>query len=479
MPDGAGAPSGGVKGAKLPCGGLGAAPPTSNTRTLSPRVERALLGAILALYLALASLYALRTPAWQAPDEPAHYNYVRQIAETERLPVLEMGDWQQAYQEELKASGFQPSKLGRLGTIQYEDHQPPLYYLLQTPVYALTDGDLRAMRLFSALLGLGVVWGAWAVTRRVFPRRPALALTAAGFVAFLPQHLAVLGSVNNDALAELLTAFTLLAAVAYVRGERVSPLALGGLVGLAFLTKSTVYFLAGVAGVAVLWRGHAERWTWGRTLRALALLAAPALALGALWWGRNLAVYGGVDVLGLQRHDAITVGQLRTADYIRDTLGGSTRAYAENLLVTTFHSFWGQFGWMALPMPAAVYRVLWAATLIVGAGALGAAWHAHWPRTLTAAQRGTALLFAATLGAALAQFLYYNVEFVQFQGRYLYPALIPLAVVWALGWCGLAIPLERARPVWGLLLPLGVVAGQAVFAWYALETYIVPNLPAW
>ena len=446
---------------------------------LTPRVERALLGLILALYLALAALYALRTPAWQTPDEPAHYNYVRQIAEDGRLPVLKMGDWQQAYQEELKASGFQPSKLGRLETIQYEDHQPPLYYVLQAPIYALTGGDLRALRLFSALLGLGVVWGAWAVARRVFPRRPVLALTAAGFVAFLPQHLAVLGSVNNDALAELLTALTLLAALAYVRGERVPQWTLGVLVGLAFLTKSTVYFLAGVAGLAVLWRAYAERWAWRRTLGALARLATPALLLGALWWGRNVYVYGGADVLGLQRHNAITVGQLRTADYIRDALGGSTRAYAENLLTTTFHSFWGQFGWMALPMPDAIYRALWAATLIVGAGALGMAWRARWPRTLTAAQRGAALLFAWTLGAVLVQFLYYNAEFVQFQGRYLYPALIPLAVGWALGWCGLAIPLERARPIWGLLLPLGVVVGQALLAWYALETYIVPNLPAW
>ncbi len=448
-------------------------------RTLSPRAERALLGAILALYLVLAALYALRTPLWQTPDEPAHYNYVRQIVETGRLPVLEMGDWQQAYQAELTASGFHPSKLGRLATVQYEDHQPPLYYVLQAPIYALSGGNLRAMRLFSVLLGLGVVWGAWAVARRVFPQRPALALTAAGFVAFLPQHLAVLGSVSNDALAELLSALILLAAVAYLRGERVSPGAMGVLMGLAFLTKSTVYFMAGVAGLAVLWRGWVERWGWQHTLRQIALLAVPALLLGTLWWGRNLHVYGGADLLGLQRHDAITVGQLRTADYIRDTLGGNARAYAENLLTTTFHSFWGQFGWMALPMPAEVYRALWGLTLIVGAGVLGAAWEARWPRTLTSTQRGAALLFAVTFGAALAQFLYYNLEFVQFQGRYLYPALIPLAIGWALGWCGLAIPLERARPSLGWLLPLGVMAGQAIFAGYALETYIVPNLPAW
>ncbi|MCB0131202.1 MAG: hypothetical protein KDD78_10145, partial [Caldilineaceae bacterium] len=30
---------------------------------------------ILAAYVLLGALYAINTPAWQAPDEPAHYNY--------------------------------------------------------------------------------------------------------------------------------------------------------------------------------------------------------------------------------------------------------------------------------------------------------------------------------------------------------------------------------------------------------------------
>ena len=36
---------------------------------------------ILAGYFIVAGLFAIRVPAWQAPDEPAHYNVVRQIAE--------------------------------------------------------------------------------------------------------------------------------------------------------------------------------------------------------------------------------------------------------------------------------------------------------------------------------------------------------------------------------------------------------------
>ena len=51
-----------------------------------------LLPAIILIYLILGLLYALYTPAWQAPDEPAHYNYVQYLAEQRRFPVLKPGD---------------------------------------------------------------------------------------------------------------------------------------------------------------------------------------------------------------------------------------------------------------------------------------------------------------------------------------------------------------------------------------------------
>ena len=50
------------------------------------RRERAGLALILVLYLGLAALFATLTPAWQAPDEPAHYNYVRYLAEKTPFP---------------------------------------------------------------------------------------------------------------------------------------------------------------------------------------------------------------------------------------------------------------------------------------------------------------------------------------------------------------------------------------------------------
>ncbi len=445
---------------------------------MTRRLERSLLGAVLLVYLALAALYAIRTPDWQAPDEPAHVNYIRQIAEEGALPVLEEGDWQQAYQEELTARGFDPALLGRLDTVQYEDHQPPLYYLLQAPIYAATGGDLTALRLVSVVLGAGVVLAAWAALRALFPERPALALTGAAFVAFLPQHLAILGSVSNDPLAELIVGLTLLVSARYLRGEArgASPALLGALVGLALLTKTTIYFLGGVAVIAVLLRWRREHWPWQTAARHLAAMLIPSLILGGVWWARNLSIYGGIDFTGLDRHDEVTVGQPRTAEYIDEVYGGSVARYLEAYARTTFRSFWGQFGWMALIMPRWAYAAFGLFSLAALAGAAWFVWRARWPGALSGPQRDGLIVYALALGFVLAAYLIYNVTFVQFQGRYLYPALIPLALLVAIGLAGWA---QALPPVARGLAPVVLMFALAAFALYALERIIVPNLPAW
>jgi len=42
--------------------------------------EKTLSALILLGYLVAGALYAIYTPPWQAPDEPAHFNYLRQVA---------------------------------------------------------------------------------------------------------------------------------------------------------------------------------------------------------------------------------------------------------------------------------------------------------------------------------------------------------------------------------------------------------------
>ncbi|GAB4516110.1 MAG: glycosyltransferase family 39 protein [Anaerolineae bacterium] len=441
-------------------------------------------------YLVVGALFAIRTPDWQTPDEPAHVNYIRQIAEEGRLPVIETGDWDQPYLEALKSARFSPELLGDLEAIEYEDHQPPLYYLLGAPVYALTDGSLTALRLYSVLLGLLIVWCAAGVGWLMFPARPWIGIGTAAFVAFQPQHVHILASVNNDALGWAVVAVGLLLTVAYLKEARVlgvvvRPWMLGLVLGVGFITKSTTYFMAGVMALAIFlhWWSSSPREVKVLLRRGAAFLL-PALIFGLLWWGRNLSVYGFPDFLGLAAHDVVVADQARTADEIeRLGFGGYLRALAQ----TTFNSFWAQFGWMGVPLQSVWYTGI-AALLVFALSGLavdavvlrreGAA-HAQ-PEQTTPQQRHVWMILSLTALLAVLAFLYYNTEFLQFQGRYMFPLLIPLGIWLALGvdawWRVLIMRLPTPEGTWLRWGSGGLFLTVALVDIWLLWRVVVPNL---
>ena len=445
------------------------------------------LGLLLLAYVGLGAAFAVRTPVWQAPDEPAHYNYVRQLADG-NWPVIEPGDWDQAYLSEVVGSEFDPAY--PVVGITYEDWQPPLYYLAQWPVYQLSGGSLVAMRLLSVLFGAGVVALAWVAGRAVFDGNAPRALAVAAFVAFLPQHLAILGSVNNDGLAELIIAaiLALLVLPWPDRPPRRRLLALGLLLGAGFLTKATAYLMAPVIGVFLLvryWpvkpdRSAVEQPVGGRIssadlsglVRALLLVFVPALLLGLLWWGRNVSVYGGLDVMAKGAHDAVVVGQPRTAEWITQYgLGGTIGRF----LRTTFTSFWGQLGWMAAPLPGWMVGPLVVGTVaaVVGLAVVSGQWS-----VVSRRKRLQALVLGLTFLLTLALLVFYNLTFVQHQGRYLFPALIPIAVGFTAGLGYWLRPLERRWSWVAWLLPLGfaaVLGGMAVYALWRVLPGLAPG----
>ena len=390
---------------------------------------RGLLAGILALYLILMMGYALLTPLWQAPDEPAHFNNIVTLAQTGRLPVLQPGDYDQARLEALKAAGFPPDQ--SIAGIRYEGHQPPLYYILMTPLYLLLAGaplhwQVWALRLANGLIGLGTLGVMALAWRRLFPNRPRLGVLAVGFAAFLPMHIAMNASVNNDALAELMIAVTMFLLLGMLGQEEVRPrqwALVGAIIGLALLTKFQTYFLAPLAVGVWLWRAWrmSRRGMWRKGLA----LVVPMMALPLPWWIRNMLVYGPTDPLGLLRHDQVVVGQPRTLDWIASQ---GLEAYLHRLVMFTFQSFWGVFGWMGVFMDARIYTCLGLLSLLMLVGAGYQAW--RWRKgelSLTREQRrGLALLGVQLLAVVLA-YGWYNWTFVQHQGRYLFPALLPIS----------------------------------------------------
>lgn len=258
--------------------------------------ERIIYGTIIVLFLIIGTLFAFRVPDWQAPDEPPHYNYMAQVAAGDLLPIIEMGDWNNEYLETLKANDFAPEYLEELDTVQYENHQPPLYYWFAAPFFLLSDGNLQVIRLYSVFLGVITVGLTFAVAKEVFPERSEIALGAMALFAFLPQNVHILASVNNDALADVMIAILLLLCICYLKGKNISLWLIGFVMGLTFITKTTAYFMVGVVIVVIFmrWRQNEED-DWLSLLKNYVYFGVPAGIFALLYWGRNIATYGFPD----------------------------------------------------------------------------------------------------------------------------------------------------------------------------------------
>ncbi len=446
------------------------------------------LAFILAGYLGLGTLYAVDTPHWQVPDEPTHYNYVRYLAEGRGLPVLQAGDYNQDYLERAKSERFPASM--PLDAVRYEFHQPPLYYALAAPVYLATGGSLVALRLFSVVLGGALVLVAFLLVREVAPDSPVLALGTAAFVAFIPQHMAMMAGVNNDSLAELLLAAVMWQTVRNIKFQisnlksQVSDrrwLGVGVLMGLGLLTKATVYIMLPLVVLALLFAYGSQRPPRDRMGLAgqAAWAVGPALLLGVPWWVRNIFTYGWPDWMGLARHDLVVAGQPTSADWIaRNGLLG----YARDCALTTFHSFWGQFGWMGVPMNGRYYTALGILSLVAFSGVAWLSFRNFKFQNALADLKSRVwylkfdlcyLIFALWVLFACAGYLWYLTKYVQFQGRYLFPALIPIGLAFTAGlrqWARLLPRLWR-EPALGLTF-----AALAALDLVALFRVIIPAL---
>lgn len=432
---------------------------------------------IMATYLAIGTLFAVYTPAWQAPDEPAHYNYVRYLTEQGHLPVLQPGDYPHQYLEEIKARKFPPDL--SIDPIRYEFYQPPLYYLLAMPVFELFGGALVPLRLLSVALGAALVYVAYRLALAVCPARLALALGTAAFVAFVPMHVATTATMNNDTLAELLLALALCGLVRYLRreGDGQRGLAVVGLLlGLGFLTKiyALIAVAVGVTAVALRrWRDPQ------RGAQELGWLLVPAFLLVLPWLVRNVVVYGWPDVMGLARHDEVVFGQMTTAEWVAQN---GWQDLIKEGVQRTYHSFWGKFGWMAVPLDGRIYLALGLFTCVAVAGLAG--WLvtvSKQPKRLSEHSAPAVLLLLCTVLMFLS-YLWYNAKFVQFQGRYLFPALTPLGLALALGWgtvvhwVRLSVAKLRGTARIDGLLFASPYAGLAVLDVVSLFGFVVPYL---
>jgi len=364
------------------------------------------------LFLLFSSAYNYMTPATTPailhsldggaanPDEPAHMLYVESIA-SGHIPVFS-------------------SKNG-----DYEAHQPPLYYIIAACADKLAPSDpdkaVHVDRWAATLLAVALIWVTFFVVREVLPDRPNIAAATAAIVALIPMNLSLGSSVGNDTAANLVFALYLLVVERYFRRPEKHILygvLLAIVLGAGVWTKSSTLLLFPLT-LAALVCASALRLIPTKAAAVSGLIAfAGSAALSLPWLLRNQRLYGDLLAEKVIFHDLASRNVAPSA--LIGALGQTW--YIERFFAWTFASYWGVFDSMNLFLPTNVYvciAVVSIPVLIWGSIALAKT------RT-TVLERASLLQWVLLVLLTVFAYVQYNVHFFQVQGRYLYPALIPL-----------------------------------------------------
>ena len=307
----------------------------------------------------------------------------------------------------------------------FEMFHPPLFYLLSALLASLVGapievrGALPVHHFVPFLAGLGMVWVAFGLARRLFPGDALRTSLAVGFVGLLPMNLYMSAYVSNETLSALFANLACFATCALLLARGAPPRWLAALalaIGLALLTKYTVILLIPV----MLFFLACKLWLLGeRTLAGTAavlaqVVAGIALVAGA-YYVRNVVHFGEPVVVNW----AFASGKVwwhlpgfHTLEFFT-SFGEAVR----RPFLAGFHSFWD-----------GLYSTFWGDGLIAGRAAI-AGRHDGWNYEFMTLGYALALPVTALLGfGALRAFV------LSFRGddrrRRLVWAFL-LTVVWA------------------------------------------------
>ncbi len=450
-----------------------------------PALNKILFSLTAVMFAILLVSAGIITPALEAPDEEAHYYFIRYLWLNRTLPILEMND-------------------RGLDDPQYEAFQPPAYYVfalltawpvgneLSEPLrsewnpfvttdlntlsnenkigiltdtthnfpYASTARAIHVIRFASIILGLVYLLIIFKLARTLFEQdEERLAYSA--IALFIPGVVFSFAVINNDNAAILLGALMLLFAwrLACEPDSRPAWISLALICGFATLSKMTLVGFVPAIGVLgmIVWRRSTDR-------RALVLnillFIGIWLAMAGWWFWRNLSLYG--ELTGVQRMQRLT-GE--PGNY------PLSHVWANSPWI--WQSFWGRLAGQHFPLPWAVYDFF---ALLTTLSLIGWGWrlakgfksfHPGW------------VIFVAALAGMIGVVLFYAANLAGGAlGRYLYPALGGFAALWLIGLLSLVPARARRWACYALWAAMLVLASLSIWYWLPSAYSLPPRLAA-
>jgi Dolichyl-phosphate-mannose-protein mannosyltransferase len=363
-----------------------------------------------------AAIWSVMMPAFNAPDEAAHYAYVESLGEHHRLPykdptkpggsysaeallaiqytalhvtqhpeiklpwtTLEQSQWASANST---ARDRRPDLVG--GGYTAARSYSPFYYVLDLPAYLAVKGSdvftkLGLMRLVSALLAGLTALAAFLFVRELFPTRTWAAALGGLAVAFQPMFAQMGGAVNNDVLVFLMATLELyVLARIWRRGMSLARAAAAGTaLGLGILAKPTMIAFVPVVGAVFLYVLVRDRWR----PRSIATWAGAALVPFLVLLVLNYGVWGAAGGLGGTSTSTTPEGgtphlpeflsylwqwYLPRLPFMYSEFWSRTYEHVSYPLYDLFlKGFWADFGHLEIVYPGWVYGIVIAFSVLI------------------------------------------------------------------------------------------------------------------
>lgn len=355
-----------------------------------------------------------------APDERQHANFVKRLLEGKGLPVLDPQD-PELYEN-------------------YQAHQPPLYYFLAAGFCKVTGADPtdpqsgNRLRFLSVILGMATLAGIYFLVRWAEGRDETA--WAAMTLGLMPMFLGLNSAVSNDPLLYAAIVWTCALAIKAMKqgGSWKELLLLGVAAAAAFGSKTTSLALIPVllTALALTWRHErGQKLVIGGGLVLALILASPI-------WLRNMSLYG--DPFALKVFQASFTGSAQASTFIESF--GAVGYWTQWVAWWTVRSLIGVFGYMDIYLFEALGQAkfnqiylalafLFGIILVLGL-VPGRKDQSQEDEETEPTPR--ALWILAVLGiVVLLLFIQFNRTYFQGQGRYLYPAMPLLALLWGRG----------------------------------------------
>jgi len=449
-----------------------------------------------------AVCWSIVTPPFEVTDEPAHFDYVKQLAETGHLPLGFAGSMPEeqvialtdlrfyqlreepaslavaspAEQRRLEADTARAARLPRRGSPSagVAASQPPLYYALEAIPYTLGYHStilvrLQLMRLLSALMAGLTALFVYLFVREALPAEP-WAWSAAGLgVAVTPLLGALSGAVNPESmLYAVCAALFYLLARAFRRGLSTGLAAgIGATVAVGLLTKvNFIGLLPGCAvGLAVLTarRARASRRDAWRGLALCCLIAASPLVAAVVVGvaSPHTAVHAVTSNLTAFIHHGSILARLQ---YMWQLYLPRLPGMADDFpgLLTTrqiwFDGFVGLYGWSNVTFPTWVYGLALIPAMAIAFLCVRAIASRRVALRVRAGELLTYALMALGVMAMIAVVSYARfpqVDATFGRTRYLFPMLALLGAMLALAARGAG---RRWGPAVGVMIVVAMLA---------------------